>query len=291
VRRLLVSFSGGETSALMAKLIRQHWADRYDEIVFVFANTSEENEETLEFAHYCDEAFWLNLVWVEAVVDPEPQKGTTHRVVTFETAARDGSVFEAVIAKYGIPGLGQLHCTRELKERPIRSYARSIGWRKNSYDMAIGMRTDEIDRQNPNAAALRLIYPLIKPWPTSRAGVNQFWQRQNRRLNLKSYQGNCKTCWKKSLRKLLTIMRENPAAFDFFETMEKRYPTTGRGSRPNTVRRFFRGELAVEDLRRMASQPFDPAEDEARVYQTDMLQGLELDVGGACGESCEVFSS
>lgn len=54
LRRLLISFSGGETSALMAKLILDRMAGEYDEIRTVFANTGQENEETLRFVDRCD---------------------------------------------------------------------------------------------------------------------------------------------------------------------------------------------------------------------------------------------
>ena len=48
MKRLLVSFSGGETSAFMAQWLWRHKRDQYD-MVFVFANTGQENEETLDF--------------------------------------------------------------------------------------------------------------------------------------------------------------------------------------------------------------------------------------------------
>jgi 3'-phosphoadenosine 5'-phosphosulfate sulfotransferase (PAPS reductase)/FAD synthetase len=48
-RRLLVSFSGGETSALMTKLCHERLSDQYDEILTVFSNTGQEDEATLEF--------------------------------------------------------------------------------------------------------------------------------------------------------------------------------------------------------------------------------------------------
>ena len=67
-KNLLVSFSGGETSGFMAQWIKNHLDDVYDEIVFVFANTGLENEQTLEFVQKCDEHFKLNVQWVVASV-------------------------------------------------------------------------------------------------------------------------------------------------------------------------------------------------------------------------------
>jgi hypothetical protein len=288
MRRLLISFSGGETSALMTKIIHERWQARYDEIVTVFANTGQENEETLEFVQRCDEAWAWNVVWVEAITDPRSGKGVRARVVDFSTADRTGAVFEAMIAKHGIPGPGFVHCTRELKERAITAYVRSIGWKAGTYDTAIGIRVDEIDRMNPQAREKRLLYPMVSPFPRRKVDVNDFWIRQNWRLPLKGYQGNCRTCWKKSLRKLLTIMVETPEAFDFFERMEATYPLAGANPR-NEPKRFFRGKLTVADIRRLAAEGnFEPAEDDARQYQTDLLHGFDLDLGGGCSESCEV---
>lgn len=285
--RLLISFSGGETSALMAKLIRARWHNRYAEIITVFSNTGQENEETLQFVDRCDREFGLNVVWIEAVTNPERGQGVKARVVDLATADRSGAAFEAMIAKHGIPGPGFIHCTRELKERPITAYARSIGWGAGTYDTAIGIRIDEIDRMNPRAAELGLIYPLVRPWPHRKIDVNEHWNANGWRLGLKGYQGNCRTCWKKSLRKLLTIADESPEAFDFFERMEAKYPMAGANPRQEP-KRFFRDRLTVADIRELAKQPFEPAVDDARVYQTDMLQGFDLDVGGGCEESCEV---
>lgn len=272
----------------MTKLIHDRLSEQYDEIITVFANTGQENEETLEFVKRCDEAWGWNVVWIEAVTDPRPGKGVTARVVNFDTACRDGSVFEAMIAKHGIPGPGFVHCTRELKERAITAYCRSIGWEPSSYSTAIGIRNDEVDRINPSAREKRLIYPLTRLWPHKKADVNAFWEKQPFRLELKGYQGNCKWCWKKSLRKHLTIMAETPEAFEFPERMEQTYPMAGANPR-NEPKRFFRGKLTVADIRRLAAEGnFEPAEDDARIYETDLFHGLELDVGGGCEESCEV---
>ncbi|TIL91408.1 MAG: hypothetical protein E5Y73_17170 [Mesorhizobium sp.] len=286
-RRLCVSFSGGETSAMMAKLIMERMAKEYDAIKCVFANTGQENEQTLEFVRLCDDAFGLGVVWVEAEVNQEQGKGVRGRTVVFETAARDGRPFEDVIRKHGIPNKMWPHCTRELKARPIKAWLRSVGWMPGTYDLAIGIRRDEIDRMSPNAKAERIIYPLISRFPASKADVNAFWERQSFRLELKGYQGNCKWCWKKSLRKHLTIISETPEAYDFPERMEREYALAGNN--PNGEPRvFFREERSVADLRSMAATTkFRPANDDARTYQPDLFSA-ELDTGEGCEESCEV---
>ena len=99
---LFVSFSGGRTSGYMCHWLLENKADEY-ELIFVFANTGLEHEKTLEFVHKCDKVFKLNLVWVEAVVNPVKGRGVTHRIVDYFSAARNGEPFEEVIKKYGIP--------------------------------------------------------------------------------------------------------------------------------------------------------------------------------------------
>lgn len=254
----------------------------YDEIRVVFANTGQEHEETLEFVKRCDRHFNLGVVWVEAVVHAPKGQGTTHRIVDFGSASRNGRPYEDVIAKYGIPNQKYLHCSRELKLSPMGSYMRSIGWGVGSYDTAIGFRVDEFDRMISKARELRIIYPLISTCPMTKPQINGFWRAMPFRLGLKGYEGNCKWCFKKSNRKLLTLMAEDATRFDFPEHMENLYAMVGQkdGHGP---RRFFRGQRTVADLRIMASLPFEPAGDDAVKYDE------ELDVQGGCSESCEVF--
>lgn len=297
-RRLLISFSGGETSALMSKLIIERMAGNYDEIRTVFANTGQENEETLQFVDQCDKAFGLGVVWIEAVTPEERGVGARCREVTFETASRDGQPFEDMIRKHGIPGPAMPLCSKELKTRPITRWARENGWLPGTYDLAIGIRTDEIDRMSPEARRRRIIYPLVSRFPHTKPKVNEFWARQPFRLDLKGYQGNCKWCWKKSLRKHLTIISESPDAYAFPERMEQLYPHNGV-NKTGEPRRFFRGNRTVSDLRKMAAtERFSAASDDAREYQIDLIDWLSLEPLSeeeremefdACGsESCEI---
>ena len=51
----------------------------------VFANTGEENEETLKFVRDCAIKFKVDVIWVEANVNMESGKGTTHKIVNRES--------------------------------------------------------------------------------------------------------------------------------------------------------------------------------------------------------------
>jgi len=285
-RRLLVSYSGGETSAFMTLWIKENWASEYDVIKVVFANTGQENEETLEFVDRCDLMLGFNTVWVEAVVDQRVRKGTRHKVVDFQTANRNGDVFEDMIKKYGIPNQNYPHCTRELKLHPITDYVRSIGWGPGTYDTAIGIRVDEIDRMSKKKDEFRFRYPLVSATPMTKPDINTWWSKQPFRLELKGYQGNCKWCWKKTLRKHLTLIDEDVSTYDFPTRMERLYRYAGR-SKDNSPRVFFREGRDTDALLLESLREFEPFHDDAQVFNYDP----ELDApGGGCTESCETFS-
>lgn len=218
MKKLLVSFSGGETSAYLAKWLIDNKSDVY-EMVFVFANTGDEEEETLIFVERCAKDWDINIVWVEAVVNPEYRKVTTHKIVDFKTASRNREPFIDVIKKYGIPNQNFIHCNREMKLRPIHSYMKSIGL--DDYETAIGVRVDEFDRVSKDRIKNKLIYPLVTMRPTTKQEISNWWNNQSFRVNLKSYQTNCRTCWKKSDVVLAQIYKENPKYFDFNSEMEK----------------------------------------------------------------------
>jgi 3'-phosphoadenosine 5'-phosphosulfate sulfotransferase (PAPS reductase)/FAD synthetase len=282
--RLLISFSGGETSGYMTSLLLKN--NHYEETVVLFANTGQESEATLDFVDRCDKHFNFNVVWLETKVFHNERKGSGFTVVNFNSAARQGEPFEEIIKKYGIPNQKQPICTRELKLAPITKYVRSLGWENGSYDTAIGIRLDELDRVSAKFSENRIVYPLIDLKITKQE-VRAFWETQPFRLNLHEHEGNCKWCWKKSKRKLLTLAKENPAIFDFPAKMEAMYGNAGFNLDPEYQRVFFRGAKSTKDILAEAELPFEPFVDGYRVTIANFDE--DLDSAGACSESCEVF--
>jgi hypothetical protein len=279
-KRLFISFSGGRTSAYMTRRLLAEQA--YDETVVVFANSGEEDERTLQFVRDCDEKMGFNTVWVEAVVHATRRDGTTHKVVEFDTAARAGEPFEAMIKKFGIPNKNYPHCTRELKQRPLYSFIHSLGWGKGSYDVAVGIRADEADRISGSAEANNIVYPLVK-WGVTKPDILAFWRQQNFDLYVPEHFGNCVFCWKKSFRKLLTVAKEDPSVFEFPAKMEAEFGFAGPGTK-SAPRVFFRSAKSALDILAMANEPFEPFVDANLAFDP------ELDTGGGCGDSCEVFA-
>ena len=288
--KLAISFSGGRTSAVMTKLCVDKFSETHD-IAITFANTGSEHENTLKFVDQCDNHFGWNVVWVEAVVNPEKGQGIRHKVVTFETAARNGEPLEADFAKHGLPGPGWLHCTRDTKELPIKDYLKSVlGWKWGDFWIAIGIRADEMDRVSQNREKLKFVYPLVDAgW--AKEDVKQECASWPFDLDLKGeHYGNCTWCWKKSLRKHLTLAKESPEVFDFPRRMEKKYSNITALNDPNSSRQMFRGNMTTVDIIEMArTKDFEPYAD---IDQTQMFSQANydvfLDTGSACGESCEI---
>ena len=94
-------------------------------------------------------------------------------------------------------------------------------------------------------------------------------------------------CFKKTLRKLLTVAQADPSVFEFYDRMEKQYGHIHNGVGEQEKRRvFYRGHRSAADMVAMSKQPFQPY-NEATQYQRGLFS-QELDVGGGCGESCEI---
>lgn len=265
---LVVSFSGGKTSGFMSRFLQLKYPKR--EKVFAFANTGKEYEQTLEFVDRCDREWGLGVRWLEADVQPYGT-ATQHRVVDLKSASREGQPFEAVIAKYGIPNNAFKHCSRELKANVIRSYiTRELGW--TDYETAIGIRADEAGRINRAEALARdWIYPLTDDVRASRRSINDWWAVQPFTLELDEDQGNCDRCWKKSDRKLVKLIRQEPERLDWWELMETKYGRVRTERRPEAVADavFYRGGRSAKDMRRLAERVGSGLFDEARLNETE----------------------
>lgn len=269
-KRLWVSVSGGRTSMMMARFIQLVLGAMGVELVFVFVNTGQEHDKTLEFVDRCDREWCLGVVWLEAVVHIG-KKSSTHRVVTFETASRNGEPFEAMIEKYGIPNKSYPHCNRELKLNPMKSYINSIGWR--GVPAAVGIREDEPRRLAVNAEVQGVVYPFAHWWPQDKQDVLTWWEDQPFDLGIQEREGNCKWCWKKTLTKHAANIASNPEWYDFPRRMEALHGMTNREN--NQV--FFRGALSTDELFKAvagADPRAIPSEEES----------------GGCTESCEAFA-
>ena len=272
---LLISFSGGRTSAFMCDYIIK--AEKYKdyEKVFVFANTGKEREETLEFVNECDKFFNLNLIWLEAKFTKEHGKKNWFKIVDYESAARNGEPFEAFIKKERISNAAYPNCSGRLKSIPIHKFMGDNGYK--NYYTAIGIRADETQRINwESANENKYIYPLATDFRVDSKYIRKWWSNQSFDLQLKDYEGNCDMCWKKSKRKLMTLILEKPNLINWWNDMEIKY-----GENEFT---FWRNNEMTEDLIGQANNTkFKKAID---LFELDNMQSSmfdnDLDVGANC---------
>ncbi len=174
-KNLLVSFSGGRTSAYLCHIAKKYFSKTHN-LLFVFANTGKEKEETLEFVKQCDLHFNLNLYYIEAQFLEEFGKRNWFKIKDFDTLSRNGEPFEAFIKKEGVPNSKNSGCSTRLKSRPIHKFVKYyIGWKE--YETAIGIRFDEKHRISwPKAKANDVVaqelfndfgskmVKFLKPW-------------------------------------------------------------------------------------------------------------------------------
>jgi hypothetical protein len=293
-KKLRISFSGGRTSAMMTKYFLDNFKDKY-EIIVCFANTGKEREETLEFIDKCDKEFGFNVVWIESVKDDKYLETPTFKIVDFKSASRNGEPFEWLISNGGITNQNRPKCTNILKTIPLEKYTKSLGWKK--YYTALGIRTDEPQRLNREKAKKeRLIY-FADVVNVSKSDVNLFWSKQSFDLNLKSYEGNCDLCFKKGLRKLMTIVKENPKLADWWRDMEIKYENFiperyQHNEKLKAPLRFYRDNMTIDEIIEESKFDFDMSKDESNdidKFKQMQLWDAYLDSNGGCTESCEVY--
>jgi hypothetical protein len=248
----VVMCSGGRTSMFLAKYIKEN--PKYKNTLFVFLNTGKERRETIEFIRQCDKAWGLDIVLLEAYIHQEKGSGTTYSIVNYKTYSRNGEPFKAMLEKYPMPNNMASNCTRELKLRPIEAYIRE---KLSNYNVirVIGIRADEAHRKSVNAEKEGFIYPLCDELKVDAKFIRNWWDSQPFDLQLKDYEGNCDLCFKKSLKKRLTIIKENPSVADWWQKMEQKYSS-------ESIPRFdLRTNKSIEELVEMAKKPFTRAQD------------------------------
>lgn len=213
----VLSFSGGRTSAYMTDRLLKELPK--EKAITVFANTGKEEPATLDFVNQCDRLWGKNVVWLEyCPVDK-------FKIVSYETASRNGEPFAAIIEKRNyVPNVVARFCTQELKVRVIKRYMQSLGYRH--WTSIIGIRYDEPRRwAKVRGIAQRECWDVWLPlvdWKITKETVLEYWRHMPFDLQLKDFQGNCDLCFLKGKHKLKRILTENPEKVAWWADQEKK---------------------------------------------------------------------
>ena len=285
-KNILCTVSAGYSSIMMGLKLRE-WYPNHD-IVYAMANVSKEREESLVFMNECDIYYKLGINWIEARFNPKRGDGVEYEIVDYKDLKRNGEIYEQGIKKLGIASKINPWCNRDMKLVPLKKFADDI-FGLDNYSIAVGLRADEMDRIKKAYLTNNTFYPLMDKGITSK-DRNKFWNKQPIKITIPAYKGNCDMCFKKSNRKLITIISEEPDRIEWWDKMIKKYskiPIDGKPSynsyAENGGMNFFRGNLSVEELVDMAKNPFRKANDEY-IYENDLFDSED-----ECGSGCSVF--
>ena len=279
-KNIFCSVSAGYSSVMMAILIKEWYPDH--NIIYAMANTSKEREESLEFMNECDKYFGLNMLWIEAIFNKHGE-GVDFKIVDYTDLKRNGEIYEEGIKKLGIASKINAWCNRDMKIQPLKKFADSV-FGLNNYSIAVGIRADEMDRVKETYFTNNTFYPLLDNKITTKER-NKFWKDKPIKIKIPAYKGNCDLCFKKSNRKLMTIIKEEPNSIDWWKEMTEKYskiPIEGKESynfyAENSGMNFFRNNISIEELVEMSQRPFTKAEDlhELSKQQCDLFE-IETD--------------
>jgi 3'-phosphoadenosine 5'-phosphosulfate sulfotransferase (PAPS reductase)/FAD synthetase len=264
-----ISFSGGRTSAYMLWRVLQSNDGLPKDAVVCFANTGEEDEATLRFVQACSERWNVPINWLE--YQPE---APGYKIVTFETAARNGEPFETLIKKRNyLPNPVTRFCTAELKIRPMGKFLFDLGLAETKSEgeniSMLGFRADEPMRAAKVSEKERI--PLVSAGIT-KADISAFWSTQPFDLQLPNnngvtMHGNCDLCFLKGASQILSLIEEKPDRAIWWARMEN----TAVASKPSgAVFRFDRPSYSqMANFTASQRQMFDPNEEAMPCYCGD----------------------
>jgi len=283
---IFCSVSAGYSSVMMAIKIKEWYPDH--NIIYAMANVSKERLESLDFMNKCDKYFGLNMTWIEAVFNMKSGDGVDFKIVSYEDLKIKGEIYEQGIKKLGIASKINAWCNRDMKIVPLKKFADSV-FGLNNYSIAVGLRADEMDRVKEAYLTNNTFYPLLDNGITTK-DRNRFWKDKPIQITIPAYKGNCDMCFKKSNRKLMTIINEEPNIISWWEEMTKKYSQILIKDKPaynsfaeNGGMNFFRNNLSIPELVSMASIPFRKMTDEY-IYEDDLFDAEE-----DCGSGCVIF--
>lgn len=255
MKNILITVSGGRSSAMMARHIQTSEKYKNYNKLYVFCNTGMERQETIDFLKNIENNWGIDLIKIEGVYSDEFGKGVDYKIVDWDTLDMNCDTFEKMIAHKnkgifnGLPNQDAPYCSENLKTTPARKLANYI-FGNNNYITSIGFRKEDMPKRISWAEIKEdknKIFPLITDFqnPISQFDLNDWWKNQDFKLEIHGKYGNCELCWKKSKSNLIdNIKYGSKYSIEFWKKMEDKYKSTS-----------FRGNISINDLVRLSKEP------------------------------------
>jgi hypothetical protein len=251
---LMVTVSGGRSSAIMARHIQTNEKYSNYEKVFVFCNTGMERKETIEFLKNIEKYWNLPLIKIEGVYSKELGVGIKYKIVEWDNLNMTAKPFSEMIEHKnkgvfnGLPNQDAPYCSENLKTTPAKKLCDDI-FGVNKYKIAIGFRKEDMPKRISWAEIKeekRKIFPLLTDFerPISQLDLNKLWKKEKFKLELHGKFGNCELCWKKSDNNLIENIIFGTRFIDWYKEEELKYNSTS-----------FRNHKSIEDLIKLSKLP------------------------------------
>ena len=257
MQNLMVTVSGGRSSAMMARHIQTSAQYKKFNKIYVFANTGQERPETIIFLKKIVKYWQIDLHIVEAVGSDVMGVGINYKLVDFDTLSMNSEPFETVIRHKnkgifeGLPNQESPYCSENLKTIPCKKFCDAI-FGVNNYIKAIGYRKEDMPKRITFAEAKidkTRIFPLLTDFetPIGNLDLNRWWAAQPFKLGIHGSLGNCELCWKKSKPVLIKNLRYGSRSVAWWQDMEEKYNNTA-----------YRERLSINDLVKLSNLPYTP---------------------------------
>ncbi len=253
----MVTVSGGRSSAMMARHIQTSEKYKDFEKIYVFCNTGMERTETIDFLKNIEKHWQIDLVKIEGVYSEIMGVGVRYKIVDWDNLNMTAEPFAGAVRHKskgifcGLPHSEAPYCSEMLKTLPakklcddifgVNNYIKVLGYRKEDMPKRISFAKMKYDKTR--------IFPLLTDfqYPVGQSDLNGWWNKQAFKLMIHNKFGNCELCWKKSTKNLIANIQYGTNHIEWYREQEKIYGNTS-----------FRGNLSIDDLVKMAKQPFTP---------------------------------
>lgn len=278
MKRQVVSFSGGRTSAYLVYLMEQKRIKEGWEVSYIFMDTGAEHPKTYDFIRNVVSHFDIDLVCLTANINPELGKPSSYAHISIDEIGQSLQPWRDMMSKYGTPyNPGGAFCTDRMKLVPYTKYCEEK-FGKGNYITWLGIRADEPKRLKPKDGYRY----LAEISDFEKEDILDWWQDQSFDLGIPEHLGNCVFCIKKGANKVALAAKDEPdMAKEFISALEDQSVRVVE-CRKSPSLEMYRGRMS---MRQVIASYEDIDRDE--LFRT--LRSSKRDAGG-CSESCEVFS-